>query len=118
MLNSGRGPQCYTSRMRLRLFAISMLSLVFAGAAGVAAPPVNLELVTERGVQITAPQQWLQLLAGIGIENVRIRNATLGDAPKVSNRGTEERPSYEVVGVITARDQLQLPGSMFSRADR
>jgi hypothetical protein len=93
--------------------------LVFVWAAvGAAAPPVDLELVTERGVQITAPQQWLQLLAGIGVENVRIRGAKPGDVPQVSNTGTAARPSYEVVGVISARDQLQLPGGTFSRADR
>jgi hypothetical protein len=102
--------------MRRRL-AAAILVLTATGACR-AAPHVDLELVTERGVQITAPQQWLQLLAGIGIENVRIRGAKPGDVPKVSNLGTEQRPSFEVVGVITARDQLQLPGGTFSRADR
>jgi hypothetical protein len=103
--------------MRLRFLAISILVLVWAAAA-VAAPSIDLELVTERGVQITAPQQWLQLLAGIGIENVRIRGAKSGDRPKVSRSGSVERPSYEVVGFITARDQLLVPGGSFSRADR
>lgn len=102
--------------MRL-LSAITLLILV-CGAASVAAPPVDVELVTERGVQITAPQEWLQLLAGIGIERVRIRGARPGDEPWVSNSGSDDRPSYEVVGVITARDQLRLPGGTFSRADR
>jgi hypothetical protein len=103
--------------MRLRLITSSVLILA-CGTASIAAPPIDLELVTERGMQITAPHEWLQLFAGMGIENVRIRDAKAGDAPKVTNRGTAEVPSYEVVGVITSRDQLQLPGGTFSRADR
>jgi hypothetical protein len=103
--------------MKLHLFAIPIIILAWA-AASLAAPPINLELATERGVQITAPQEWLQLLAGIGIENVRIRGAKPGDAAKVTNHGTADRPSFEVVGILTARDQLRLSGGTFSRADR
>jgi hypothetical protein len=57
-------------------------------------------------------------LTQLGIENVRIRGAKPGDTPKVSNHGTAERPSFEVFGLITARDQLQLKGGTFSRSDR
>jgi hypothetical protein len=87
-------------------------------AASRAAPRIDLELATERGVQITAPHEWLQLLAAIGIENVRIRGMKPGDEPQVDNRGTEAEPSYHVVGILTARDQLRFPGGTFSRADR
>ena len=45
-------------------------------------PPIELELVTERGLQITAPEEWLQLLAGIGIEHVQIRGGGEGDEPQ------------------------------------
>src|SRR5205823_4483613 len=99
------------------IFAIVFL-ITIATAANAAAPAVELELVTERGVQITAPQEWLQLLAGIGIERVRVRGARTGDEPKVDNRGSSNQASYHVVGVLTSRDQLVLPGSTFSRADR
>ena len=103
--------------MRLRYLANSLMMFACA-TAGFAAPPIDLELATERGVQITAPQEWLQLLAGIGIEDVRIRGANRGDAAKVTNRGTADRPSFEVVGILTARDQLRLSGGTFSRAER
>jgi hypothetical protein len=82
-----------------------------------AAPPVELELATERGVQITAPQEWLQLLTAIGIDNVRIRAAQPGDEPRVENRGSQERPRYYVAGLLTSRNQLMLPGGTFSRGD-
>ncbi len=94
-----------------------MICVVCATVAS-AAPPIELELATERGVQITAPQEWLQLLAGIGIEQVRIRGIQAGDEPGVENRGTPQRPGYHVVGIITSRDQLRLPGAVFSRGDR
>ena len=104
--------------MRLRL--ITNIAIVIGGVASAhaAAPPVDLELATERGVQITAPHEWLQLLTAIGIDNVRIRGTIPGDEPKISNRGTAARPRYHVVGILTARHQLQLPGETFARSDR
>jgi hypothetical protein len=87
-------------------------------AANAAGPPIELELVTEQGLQITAPQEWLQLLAGIGIEHVQIRGGGQGDQPKVTNHGSGKSVSYDVVGVLTADNQLRLPGGTFSRADR
>jgi hypothetical protein len=86
--------------------------------ASATAPPIELELVTERGVQITAPQEWLQLLATIGIEHVQIRGGGQGGEPKVTNRGTARAANYQVVGVLTSRGQLRLPGATFTKADR
>jgi hypothetical protein len=99
-----------------------LLAALFLNAASyvanAAGPPVELELVTEQGVQITAPQEWLQLLAGIGIEHVRVRGGQAADEPQIVNRGTARAASYYVVGVLTSRDQLRLPGGTFSKADR
>ena len=103
--------------MRHCPLAIVMLTLVIATAAQ-ATPPVELELATERGLQITAPHEWLQLLAGLGIEDVRIRSATPADEPQVTNRGSEARPRYHVVGILSARAELHLPGGTFRRGDR
>ena len=69
-------------------------------------------------MQITAPQQWLQLLAGLGIENVRIRGANSGDRPALENRGSDEKPSYHVVGILTSSNELRLPGGVFRTSDR
>src|SRR3954453_6773149 len=97
---------------------ISALFCLAGSAAVTAAPPVALEIATERGVQITAPQEWLQLLAGIGIEQVRIRGMEPGDEPRATNAGSPQRPSYRVLGIITTRDQLRLPGGTFGPGDR
>jgi len=91
--------------------------LLLVATAARAGPTIELELATERGLQVTAPREWLQLLTSIGIQNVRIRGAQSSDAPAVTNRGTAERPSYHVVGVLTAGEQLRLPGSTFGRGD-
>src|SRR3954468_23718614 len=101
--------------MRSRLLS-AVFVLVFSRSASAAGPPIELELVTERGVQITAPQEWLQLLAGIGIEHVQIRSVGEGSEPKVTNRGTARAANYQVVGILTSRGQLRLPGGTFSKA--
>src|SRR5688572_21536646 len=108
---------CYTCAMHSNALATAVVLVVLAPMT-YAAPPVELELATERGVQITAPHEWLQLFTAIGIDNVRIRGMTPGDEAKVSNRGTAERPRYHVVGILTSRDQLRLPGETFTRGER
>ena len=104
--------------MKFRLLLCATFFFALARMAAAATPPVELELATERGLQITAPQEWLQLLAGIGINQVRIRGIQMGDEPQVVNRGNSRAPSYRVVGVLTSRNELRLPGGTFSRTDR
>jgi hypothetical protein len=103
--------------MNMRFLVITVVMFVIVGRA-CAAAPIELELATERGVQITAPHEWLQLLTAIGIDNVRIRGAEPGDEPRVENRGTNERPHYQVAGILTSRNELRLPGGTFSHTDR
>ena len=55
-------------------------------------------------------QQWLQLLTSLGIDDVQIRGARGDDEPKLENRGTEDRPRYHVVGILSAGEELHLPG--------
>lgn len=103
--------------MRLRSFVNVLIVLALASPTRAAAP-IALELATEQGVQITAPHEWLQLLTALGIENVRIRGTQPGDEPRAENRGTPEQPSYRVLGILSARGQLRLPGGTFGRGDR
>jgi hypothetical protein len=49
---------------------------------------------------------------------VRIRGIRQSDEPRVTDTGTPDRPSYRVLGILTARDQLRLPGRTFTRTDR
>lgn len=104
--------------MRIHLLASVAWLVAFSRFASAAAPPVELELVTERGVQITAPQEWLQLLTSAGVDHVQIRGMQSGDQPSVKNTGSAAHPSFVVVGVVTSREQLRLPGGTFTRGDR
>jgi len=101
--------------MKFPLLLTVLLSVVTVARADI---PVELEIATERGVQVTAPHEWLQLLAELGLENVRIRAGQSHQEPSVANSGTAQRPRYRVVGVLSPRDQLRLPGDTFSRTDR
>lgn len=102
----------------MRVLTIDLIVALASTTMLAAAPPVEVELATEQGLQITAPQEWLQLLASIGVEHVQIRGMRPGDEPRVENRGTEGQPNYHLVGVITPREQLRLPAGTYSRGDR
>jgi hypothetical protein len=99
-------------------FTTSVWILFTLASSTRAAALIELELATEQGLQITAPREWLQLFTTIGIDNVRIRGAAAGDEPKVENRGSDQRPRYHVLGILTPRDKLRLPGGTFGRSDR
>jgi hypothetical protein len=103
--------------MQFRTIASTLWLIVVAGIVR-AAPLVELEIATEQGVQITAPQEWLQLMTNIGIEHVRIRAMRAGDEPKVVDQGKVAGARFHVVGILTRGDQLRLPGRIFSRSDR
>lgn len=83
-----------------------------------AAATISLEIVTGQGVQITAPQQWVQLLNGVGVTNVRIRGSRAGDKPTVETLDTRSGDAFRVVGVLNRRDELLLPGGKFGKRDR
>jgi hypothetical protein len=103
--------------MQTKLITAALVWLI-ATAADAAAPPVELELATEHGVQITAPQEWLQLFASIGMEHVTIHGIQPGEEPRTTNAGSPQRPTYHMLGIITSHDQLRLPGGTFSHGDR
>ena len=102
--------------MKRFCLAIVVVLTLAAGADGAAR--VELELVTERGVQITAPQEWLQRLADAGVAHVRIRGGRPGDEPRIENVGSDDRPAYLVIGLLTGREDLILPGGRFSARQR
>ncbi|HEX4416024.1 MAG TPA: hypothetical protein VH107_20500, partial [Lacipirellulaceae bacterium] len=103
--------------MRTNVIIAALIWLATVATAA-AAPPIELELATERGLQITAPQEWLQLLSSIGIEHVTIHGMQPGDEPRVTNTGSPPKSAYHVLGILTLQDQLRLPGGTFSRGQR
>lgn len=95
---------------------LSVLFL-FAASSAVAAPRVSFELATEKGFPIGGAQEWSRVLTDLGISALRIRSATGNDEPKVEELGDGRNPSYRVVGLLTAGNQLIVPGGKFSPRD-
>ena len=108
-----------TKPLGFRALLVLLLPLVLClTAESHAAPPVQFELATEAGFDPTDSQRWLQFLAKLEMTSIRIRQAEAGDRESITNRGTEARPLYHVVGILTSRNRLRLPGGEFSLADR
>src|SRR5688572_13533623 len=97
----------------LGLFLGSLLQPADARAQ----PRVEFELVTEPGFQQQNARAWLKLLGELNV-GVRIRETTGGEGTKVANVGTDARPHYEVVGILTSGNQLILKGGRFGPQDR
>jgi len=92
----------------------------FLGPAAIAwtAPLVSLELSTETGFPLGGERKWLMLLKDCKLTNIRFRSQRAGSKIEIKNRGTEESPNYVVVGVLTARNTLRLPGVEFRYGER
>src|SRR6187397_1895494 len=76
-------------------------------------PSIQFELVTEQGFPLGGSQAWLELLAKLNQTSIRIRAADEGEREAIQNQGTEDKPSYHVVGVLTSRHRLRIPGREF-----
>jgi hypothetical protein len=74
---------------------------------------VELELVSDRQVPVTAQQEWLRRLAQAGVSNLRIRARRPSDQVGIAVRGTPDAPVYAVTGIITGSSEVLLPGRRF-----
>jgi hypothetical protein len=83
-----------------------------------AAPRVELDLVTEEGVSAVISHQWGAALNEMRLPNVRIRASRPGDRIEVQQRGSGDSVTYVVIGALTARNTLRLPGAEFRLGDR
>jgi hypothetical protein len=86
-------------------------------ASAIAAPPIDLEVIVEDRSSITAQQEWLKRLGGLKLAGLTIRNAREGEETEIVNRGSEARPRYKIVAILTRNDQLILQGGKFGRND-
>jgi hypothetical protein len=98
---------------------LSLVFLLFAPLALLAAPPtVQLELITDPGLSIEAPQKWIAMMKDMGLTNVRIRSGQNGDKTGIRKSGTDDQPHYAVTGIITAANVLKLPGATIRLNDK
>ncbi len=78
---------------------------------------MTVELVSDRGVQATTAQPWLQLLSDAGAANVRMRGAQPGDQPRLEDLSGGGAEIYKLTGVL-GRDALLFPKAKFTLRDR
>lgn len=98
--------------------AIAAILFLLIQSAAFGAPSISFELVTEAGFPLGGAQSWIELFARLDQTSIRIRQAQAGDRESVENQGTEERPAYHVIGILTSRNRLRLPGGEYSLDDR
>lgn len=93
--------------------------LLLVPLSALAAPPsVELELLTQPGLPVEAPQKWIGMMKDMGLSNVRIRGGEQGDKTEVRKLGSDERPHYSVTGIITSGNVLRLPGASIRLNDK
>jgi hypothetical protein len=99
----------------LLFFQLGCLALVgLASAAPVeGAGRARLELFADQRASITSQQAWLRELAAAGVSGLRIRIGQATDKVGVEVQGSDDNPTYLVTGMITAGDELVLPGRRF-----
>ncbi len=82
------------------------------------APRVEFELITEEGVRPTAAHEWSAALRDLRLDNLRIRSARPADRIQIRERGSGDSATYQVTGMLTARNTLRLPGGEFRLGDK
>ncbi len=107
--------------LRLPILLRSVVVLVLLAALAPAAwaeGRIEVEIAAQPGLPVTSSQKWYKLLIDLGVEGLRIRSYRQGDQPQITNRGTADRPRYEILGVLTGDDVLVLQGGRFTSRDR
>ena len=104
---------------RWRVFVLATVTALGGGGVSVlAAPRVELELITEPGIPLTGSHEWLASLRDLNLAGVRIRSAQSGEKEEIRQRGSEDSPLYQVIGVLTTKNTLRVPGAEFRLGDK
>lgn len=77
--------------------------------------PVRLEIAMEPGLDLGDAHEWARAYGDRGID-VRLRAMKATDDARIENAGNEQRPSWVVIGILTRRNRLQVPGRTFTNA--
>ena len=102
----------------MRTMSIVAAIILCGSTPLLAAPRVELELVMQRGFPATKSHEVLQTLGRVGFDSVRARAERGSEKPNVEQRGTAASQRFLVIGILTPRAELQLPGGTFSYRDR
>jgi hypothetical protein len=83
-----------------------------------AALPIDLEVATEPGLPLAAPQQWAQLLGQLDLGSVRLRPAVGGETATLTPLETSLGTRYQLLAVLSRRGELVLPDRRFAAHQR
>lgn len=100
------------------ILCVVLIGLTVCPLCLAAEPSVDIELVIEQGFPLEGRQSWFKAMQVVPNVNLRIVSAAGGERESVEDVGTPQTPRYRVVGILTQRNRLRLPGSEFSLSDR
>lgn len=83
-----------------------------------AALPIDLEVATEPGTPISAPQEWARVLGRMDLGSVRLRGVRSGERPKLEERKQGKSARYHLLAILGKRNELILPDRRFRVGDR
>ena len=83
-----------------------------------AALPIDLEIATEPGTPISAPQEWVRLIGRMNLGSVRLRGIRSGDRPKLEERKLGKSTRYHLLAILNRKNELVLPERRFRVRDR
>ena len=99
----------------LRTWLTTFVFLATTSAA-LADHHVSLEVITEKGISITALQAWNKLLNGKGADSVSIRSGREGEKVGIVESGQGSSKSYRVTAILSRKETLHLPdGTKFTK---
>ncbi len=109
----------FPARCRIGIKLTVLLVMLLGGhsvprALAAGAGRVDLTLVTDPRLPITAQQEWGRRLAAAGVTNFRIRTGRDGDRAAIDVRGTPATPEYAVTAILTSRNEIVVPGARFT----
>lgn len=97
--------------------AVALTLSLLAAPCVKAAERVELELITEPGFPVNGAQRWLASLKDVPFNSVRIRSPKPGDQVEVRQRVGAGSRTYQVIGLLSERSTLVLPGGEFRMGD-
>lgn len=106
-----------TPKLWVRLFiGLASLSPVLGSVAHaeVNEPRIRLEIAVDPRLPPMTLHEWAKALTVAGIEGIRVRTAYPDDAAKVEQIASEPLPTYHVLAIVNAQNELVVSGARFS----
>ena len=100
------------------LYATVWLMTAATATSARAALPIDLEVATEPGLALTAPQQWAAMLGKLDLGKVRIRGLKAGELPRIEKVKSGSSHRYRVLAILSARGELVFPDRRFRVSQR